>query len=87
MQRFRYSPGVIVVCFLKYLQKLETSSKLNFWEQPAIVPYIGFEQYAGEKFKVRDLWAKKDLDSDIDKDFVIGVDAHCVKLFRVYPQK
>lgn len=59
----------------------------NLWEQPAIAPYIGFEQYAGEKFKVRDLWAKKDLDSDIDKDFVIGVDAHCVKLFRVYPQK
>lgn len=58
----------------------------NMWSRPDIAPYIGIHQYAGDKFRVRDIWAKKDLTRDIDNDFVVGVEPHCAKLFRVFPE-
>lgn len=50
---------------------------------PGIAPRIDLACFGvGRTFRVRDLWNKQDL-GEFSHDFVVGVEAHCAKLFKI----
>lgn len=55
----------------------------NMSTLPAIAPYIGIFAWVGYDFEARDLWQQKDL-GRIDDDYVIGVEGHCAKVFKLF---
>lgn len=56
----------------------------NLTNTPALTPKIEWNKFgACDKLKVRDLWAKKDL-GEFSNDFVVGVDSHCAKLYKIF---
>ncbi|MFA6567459.1 MAG: glycoside hydrolase family 27 protein [Victivallales bacterium] len=56
----------------------------NLSGQPAMAPKINLSQFSvPEKFKVRDLWAKEDI-GEFEHNFVVGVDSHCAKVFKIF---
>jgi len=58
----------------------------NLSEEPGMSPELTFTQFGlpGE-VRVRDLWAKQDLDGR-RATLAVAVDAHCAKLLRVMPK-
>lgn len=56
----------------------------NLGSEPAIAPKINLAFFGvGQKFNVRDIWNKKDL-GEFESDFILGVDAHCAKVFKIF---
>ena len=55
----------------------------NLGKSPALSPKIDLGFYGiGGKCRLRDLWSKQDL-GPLPKDFQVGVDAHCAKVFKI----
>ena len=46
---------------------------------------IPLTHWVGHGFKVRDLWAREDL-NDVGEDFVVGVAPHSARVYKIYVQ-
>lgn len=56
----------------------------NLSGKPAIAPEFKMEKYGGKEiFLARDLWAREDLGRFENNDFIVGVDSHCAKIFKL----
>lgn len=56
----------------------------NLSSEPAIAPKIDLAFFGvGNKFRIRDIWNKKDI-GEFESNFVLGVDAHCAKVFKIF---
>ncbi len=56
----------------------------NLSDKPAVAPEVNFGFFGiDERCGIRDLWGKEDLGA-FEKNFVVGVDAHCAKVFKIF---
>ena len=52
-------------------------------DRMAVAPDIPLTHWVGHGFKVRDLWAREDL-NDVGEDFVVGVAPHSARVYKIF---
>ena len=55
----------------------------NLGRTPAVAPDFPLTHCVGNGFKVRDLWARENLE-DVGDDFIVGVAPHAAKLYKIF---
>ncbi|MBQ7650947.1 MAG: hypothetical protein IJS15_08305, partial [Victivallales bacterium] len=55
----------------------------NLGHTPAVAPDFPLSHCVGNGFKVRDLWARADL-NDVGDDFIVGVAPHSAKVYKIF---
>ena len=55
----------------------------NLGDMPSVAPDLPLTHWVGKGFKVRDLWARQDLE-DVGDDFIVGVAPHSAKVYKIF---